>query len=384
VENSQGIFKRLQEVLSHIHLVKAFGKERKEIRGYVRSLAKNIRFNLSNTKLEIWGLFACSLADRVMLGLILFYGGYQVINQELTFGSLSAIIIYLSQLSGIQGSLAQFFQGVTEGMISYERVEAILNTPSAAIELNEAKEFRIAKGSVEFRNVSFGYNKQLVLDNLSFIIEGGSFAGLVGPSGCGKTTIINLILRLFNPLQGEILVDGLAINKIKSRVFYDQIGVVLQEPFLWNDSIKNNILYSEESASFARVQEAAKIACIDDFVQNLKHGYDTVIGENACKISEGQKQRVAIARAVIKKPRILILDEALSCVDPEKETSIINNLSNFLPNTTMLVISHRISTIERMDKVYFLSNPGKMEISTHDKLKNLAAYQRYMIHSPEC
>ncbi|TAM38437.1 ABC transporter ATP-binding protein [bacterium] len=384
VEDSQGIFKRLQEVLSHIQLVKAFGKERRQTGIYVRSLVKNMRFNLGKTKLEAMGLFANSLVNRIILGLILFYGGYQVIIGQLTFGSLSAIIIYLSQLSGIQGSLAKFFQETTEGMISYKRVETILNAPPSAIEVNEAREFAITRGRVELRNVSFGYDKRMILDNLSFSVDEGSFVGLVGPSGCGKTTIINLILRLYSPIKGEILIDDCCINKIKSKTLYEQIGMVLQEPYLWNDSIKNNILYAEEGASFTQVQEAAKIACIDDFVEGLRDGYNTIIGENACKISEGQKQRIAIARAVIKKPRILILDEALSSVDCQKENLIINNLRAFLKGTTIIMVSHRVATIEKMDVVYFLADPGKMEISTHDKLISQAIYQKYVAQSLGC
>lgn len=382
VENSQDIFRKIQEVLSHIQLVKAFGREKKEAHGYVRSLVKNIRFNLANTKLEVVGLFANSLANYAILGLILFYGGYQVIRGRMTFGSLSAIVIYLSQLSGMQSSLAQFFQEVTEGLISYERVREILETPSVRIEEGEAKEFTIPKGGIELRNVSFGYDKYPVLDNLSFTIDGGSLAGLVGPSGCGKSTIINLILRLYNPNDGEVLIDGSSINKIKSRALYEQIGVVLQEPYLWNDSIRNNILYAKESASIAQVQEAAKIACIDDFIKGLKDGYDTIIGENACKISEGQKQRIAIARAVIKKPKILILDEALSSVDYRKEALIINNLRAFLKGATIIIVSHRISTIEKMERVYFLADSGKMEFSTHDNLMRSSAYQKYVAQSP--
>ncbi len=383
VENSQGIFKRLQEVLSHIYLVKASGREKQETSGYVRSLVRNIRFNLRNTRIEVAGLFANSLANRIILGLILFYGGYQVITGQLTFGSLSAIVIYLSQLSATQSSLAQFFQQITEGMISCGRIETLLNIPPVSIEENEAREATIAKGSIEFRNVSFGYNKRLVLANLSFTVEGGSFVGLVGPSGCGKTTIINLILRLYSPLGGEILIDGRAINKIKSKGLYEQIGVVLQEPYLWNDSIKNNILYAEEGASFAQVQEAARIACIDDFIKELKDGYDTVIGENACKISEGQKQRIAIARAVIKRPKILILDEALSSVDSRKEAQVINNLRTSLKGTTIIIISHRISAIEKMDRVYFLDSPGKMEILTQYDFKNHTVYQKYLAQLAE-
>ena len=376
VENSQDIFQRLQEVLSHMQLVKAFGKERSQIREYIRGLIKNIRFSLTNTKLEVAGSFANSLTNRIILGLILFFGGYQVIKGKMTLGSLSAITIYLSQLSGLQSSLANFFQQITFGLVSCERLEMILEAPLESREDEQAKEILFSKGQIQFKDITFGYKKdKMVLENLSFNIAGGSCIGLVGHSGCGKTTITNLILRLYKPIFGEIIIDGYNMNIMKSKSIYEQIGVVLQEPYLWNVTIEDNIRYGKQDAIFEEISRVAQIACIDDFINTLPQEYDTIIGENACKISEGQKERIAIARTLIKRPKILILDEAMSSLDSETEDRIINNIKAEFKNSTVIVVSHRLSTIKKMDLVYFLESPSNIEIGFPDEL--LERSQKY-------
>jgi ABC-type multidrug transport system fused ATPase/permease subunit len=382
VENSQYIFERLQEVLSHIHLVKAFGREKSESRNYIRSLIRNIEFSLTKTRWEVAGSFANSLFNRVILGLIVFYGGYQVIKGRMTFGSLSAIAIYLTQLSGLQSSLAQFFQQISLESVSCERLEAILSAQADCLEDKNTVELKSLKGDIEFKNVTFGYKEdESVLKNMTFSIPACSCVGLVGPSGCGKTTIVNLILRLYRSWEGEISIDGLNINSFKPQSLYKQIGIALQEPYLWNDTVENNIRYGKDNASSREISYAAKIACADEFVSNLSQRYDTVIGESACRISEGQKQRLAIARAVIKHPKILILDEALSSVDTITEEKIINNIRGYLADSTIIVISHRPSMIKKMDSVYFLVAPGSINIDTHENLlsKN-AQYQDYLVH----
>ena len=195
------------------------------------------------------GSFASDAAHRVILGLIIGYGSYQVLKGKMTLGTLGAITLYLNQLSGLQHTLAYSLQQISIGFISCERLNTILD---AQVDLKENKLTRdspFLEGTLEFRNVTFGYNPdKMILKNLSFCIRSGSCIGLVGPSGCGKTTIINLILRLYKPLKGEIIVDGSDINLIKSKSFYEQVGVVLQEPFLWNDTIENNIRYGKENA----------------------------------------------------------------------------------------------------------------------------------------
>lgn len=385
VEASQGIFKQLQEVFSHIHLVKAFGREGYEIKHYIRTLTERIRISLKYARLEIVALFVNGLINRVILGLITFYGGYQLIKGEITLGTLSAITVYLSQLSGLQGVFTDFFRNMSLGLVSYERLETILSVQSPIpMEDSNAREVVFPKGKIEFNDVIFGYKQgKMVLDKLSFRIEGGSCIALVGPSGCGKTTIINLILRLYNLTEGMILTDGHDIRNVKSKSLYAQIGVALQEPYLWNDTIENNLRYGNSGVSVEEIAKVTQLACIDELISSLRDGYRTVIGENACRISEGQKQRIAIARAVIKKPKILILDEALSSVDMNTEAKIINNLKDFLKETTLIIVSHRVSAIEKMDLVYFLAGPGEMLIAPHTQLMGNVVYQEYLASLPQ-
>lgn len=381
---SQGIFKQLHEVLTHIQLIKAFGRQDYEKRRYIRSLIEKIRFSLKNTRLEITASFANSLANRIILGLITFYGGYQLIKGRMTLGSLTAITIYLSQLLGLQNSFAHFFQQISLSFVSCERLDFMLESQPGLIEDKSAKEIIFSNGKIEFRNVTFGYRQdKMVLENLSFGIAGGSCIALAGPSGRGKTTLVNLILGLYNLYDGRIFIDGDNLKNIKSKSLYGQIGVVLQEPYLWNDTVGNNIRYGKPDANFKEVIEAARIAYIDDFINALPRGYNATIGENACKISEGQKQRIAIARAVIKKPKILILDEALSSVDMQTEATIINNIKDFLKETTLVIVSHRSSAIKKMDLVYFLADPSRMLIGRHTELLQDVIYQEYLAALPD-
>jgi ATP-binding cassette subfamily B protein len=345
-------------------------------------LIENIRFGLISTRLGVISGFANSSAQRIILGLIVFYGGYQIIKGKMTLGSLSAITLYLNQLSGLQSSLAYFFQQVSLGLVSCERLDSILETKLDSIEDKYTREIIFLNGRVEFRNVTFGYRQdKMVLQNLSFSIEGGSCIALVGPSGCGKTTIFNLILRLYKPLSGQIIIDGGNINLIKSKSLYAQIGVVLQEPYLWNDTVANNIKYGKPDASFKEVAEATKIACIDGFINNLPLGYDTIIGENACKISEGQKQRIAIARALIKRPKILILDEAMSSLDSETEDKVIDNIMRGFKDSTIIVVSHRLSAVRKMELIYFLKDASSIETGTHEELLEKTPQYRELFSS---
>jgi ABC-type bacteriocin/lantibiotic exporter with double-glycine peptidase domain len=382
VENAQHIFEKAQEIFSHMQLIKVSGRERRQTIKYIAGLIRNTRLNLSNIKLELTGSFTGNISYRVILGLIIGYGAYQVLKGKMTLGTLCSIALYLNQLSSLQHTLTYSLQQISLGLISCERLNIMLDAKGDLKEDKLARDFIFSQGTLVFKDITFGYNPdKMVLKNLSFCIEGGSCVGLVGPSGCGKTTIINLVLRLYKPLKGQITIDGADINLIKSKPFYKQIGVVLQEPFLWNDTIENNIRYEREKATFKEIKEAANIACIDDFVNGLEDGYKTVIGENACKISEGQKQRIAIARALIKKPKILILDEALSSIDAELESRIIDNIRNLLRDSTIIVISHRLSTISKTNAVYFLAAPDKIEVAAHESLlRNNPQYPHYLAH----
>lgn len=380
---SQDIYKQLQEALAHVHLIKAFGMEDYHSRFYTRTMVKKIRQGISNARSETACSFAIDLANRAVLGLVTVYGGYQLVRAEMTLGNLSAVTLYLSQLSGLQCSFAQFFRKVSAGIVSYERLESILENGCAKpCEGKKMISPLFSESTIEFKDVTFGYRPGAsVFEKLCFTIESGSCLGLVGFSGSGKTTIVNLILRLYSLNSGKIFIGGFDISLIEKKSLYSQIGAALQDPYLWNDTIENNIRYAKLDASIQQIREAANIACADQFIKALPQGYDTIIGENACKISEGQKQRIAVARAVIKRPRILILDEALACVDAYTEEAIIRNIRNESDrkNNTLIIISHRLSTIRAMDKVFFLNRLGKLEIASHDELieKN-SDYRAYL------
>ncbi len=379
VESSQDLFRRLEETLSHMYLIKASGRERREARSYVKRAIENVRLRLKSIKLDLGASFLSSAVQKAILGAILVYGGYEVIKGNMTLGTLSAISIYLGQLLGIQETAAYFVQQVPPGLVSCERLDRVLELPPAPSEEGAGgAEFR--SGRLEFKDVSFGYlPERNILDGVSFSIEEGACVALTGPSGCGKTSIINLLLRLYRPLRGQICINGEDIQKMAARGFYDHLGVVLQEPYLWNDTLENNIRYGREDASSAEIEEAARVACIDGFIRGLPEKYRTVIGEEACRISEGQKQRVAIARAVIKKPKILVLDEAFSSLNGELEETIIGNLRKALAGSTIIVVSHRLPTIKLTDKVYFLESGNKIDSGTHDEvLRRNTKYSDYL------
>jgi len=368
-EHSQGIFKSLQEVLSHIQLIKVFGKESSSVNDYLKMLIANIRIRIKNIRLEMFSGFASSAATRIILGLVTFYGGYQVIKGEMSIGALIAITVYLKQLMSLQENFAQFFQTVALGLISCQRVAEVLNEEATVVQARYAQEARFQKGQIVFQDVSFGYRVgEPVFEKFNFAIEGQSHIALVGPSGCGKTTLLNLVLRLYDPWSGNILIDGQRIDELSFVSFKQQIGMVLQEPTLLNDTIRRNIAFAVDTADDKEVIEVARLCGADEFIRRLPLGYQTVIGENACKISEGQKQKIALARALIKQPKILILDEAMNAMDSESEEAIMANIKKTQKGVTLIVVSHRLSTVLNADLVYFLAKPNGLIIAEAKEL----------------
>ncbi|MBL7131044.1 MAG: ABC transporter ATP-binding protein [Candidatus Omnitrophica bacterium] len=369
IEHSQDIFKSLQETFSHVQLVKVFGKEAASVNDYLKRLIVNIRLRIKNIRLEIFSGFASNAATRIILGVITFYGGYQVIKGEMTLGTLTAIMVYLRQLVGLQGNFAHFFQTVALGLISCQRVACVLDEKTKVVQARYAKELRLQKGQIVFQDVSFAYRAgEPVFEKLKFTIEGESHIALVGPSGCGKTTLLNLILRLYEPSSGDILIDGQRIKELSFSSLKGQIGMALQEPFLLNDTVRRNIAYAVDGVDDKEIIEAARICGVDEFVRHLSKGYQTIIGENACKLSEGQKQKIAIARALVKKPKILILDEAFSSMDSASEEGIIRNIKENFKHITLIVVSHRLSTVLNADLVYFLNRPDRLIIGKAEEL----------------
>ncbi|MBU0634323.1 MAG: ABC transporter ATP-binding protein/permease [Candidatus Omnitrophica bacterium] len=377
-ENSQGMFSSLAEVFSHIQLIKACGKESSTIRNYLKRLIVNMKIEKKQTRLEVFSDCTTDIINKLIIGIIALYGGYQVIKSRMSLGSLTAIMVYFGQLMGLQGQFAYFFQNTIRGIVSGQRIAQILDERTTLIEAENAKKVVFKQGEVVFKNVGFGYREgEYILKNISFDIKGGRHIAVAGPSGCGKSTLLNLILRLYDPLNGGIFIDGENIKELSFKSLRGQIGMALQDPFLFNDTIKSNIAYGIEGASDKEILEAARLCGIDAFVEGLALKYETVIGENACKISEGQKQRIAIARALIKKPKILIMDEAMSSLDSEREEEILSKIKQIQGISTLIVVSHRLSTLMAMDRVYYLAdNETVVADNAQNLLKNNTSFSK--------
>lgn len=382
IEKSQDIFSSLYELFSNINLIKAFGKEDYETKRFEENLLKRIDFDLKNAKLANISSFFSAVSDKAISGVIALYGGYQIIKGTFSLGSYTAVMIYLMQFIGLIKSIGGFYEAIMLSSISRQRITEILDTKPQIQDKQEAIDYRILEGRVEFRDVSFSYKKnEFILQGLNFSIGPGAKIALVGQSGCGKTTLLSLLLRLYEPLAGRILIDSLDIKEIKIKSLKEQIGIALQSSLFWNDTIKNNILYAKETASMDEVIEAANTSEVSRFISRLPKGYDSKIGEDACNISEGQKQRIAIARAVIRRPKILILDEAMSSLDSETEDKLIDNLKREFRDSTVIIVSHRLSTVQKMDLVYFLEVPSNMLIGTHEEILKINKKYRELFAS---
>ncbi len=332
-----------------------------------KNLTKRVDFELKRAKLLSISGFSGSILNKVIGGLIALYGGYQVIKGTLTLGSFTAVMIYLTQLSGLARSIGVFYETMLINSVSRQRLSKILNIRPRIEDAQGAIDYHILRGGIEFRDISFGYKKdELLLEGINFSIKPAAKIALIGSSGCGKTTLLNLLLQLYEPEEGSVLIDELDIRDIKLKSLKAQLGIGLQEPFLWNDTVANNILYGSSEAGEEDLIRASRIAEAHRFILNLPKQYDTIIGEGACRISDGQKQRIAIARAIIGRPKILILDEAMSSLDSETEDKIVDNIRGEFSNSTIIFVSHCLATVKKMDLVYFMEGPSKINIATHD------------------
>jgi len=379
----ENIYAKFIEVFSHLPLVKAMGKEAAESKRYLHRVIENLRLEIKNLKLVIAGDFIGSFVNRFIVGVIALYGGYRVIKGEVTLGSLLAIMMYLNQLMALQNSVVKYFRQINLGTVSCQRIDDILQEEPARTRAR-TRRFDFPKGEILFSDCTFGYKESaLVLDKINFKIGSGSAVALVGPSGCGKTTIVNLILRLYEPLSGDIFIDGENIKDLDSSCLYNQIGVALQQPFLWNDTIENNIRYGKPDCLAEEIIHAAEITGLDILVKSLPEGYQTKVGEDAGKISQGQKQRIAISRAIIKRPKILILDEAMSSLDLESERKILDSLLKDRKGLATIIISHRGSVLDLVEKVYLIEGKDKITSGALAELRENPVFLRLFSESKE-
>lgn len=357
------------ETLQGIRVVKAFGREQEEISRYTEANGALIRNNIRTEGLWQFIFPAFSFIAGLGTLLIWYLGGKNVLNDELQLGTLIAVITYLGMLFGPLQWFSQMMSWASNAMVSAQRVFEIIDTPSEVPDLQEPHTLDVIEGSVEFDNVTYGYEKHHpVLKNISLQVSPGEMIGLVGHSGAGKSTFINLICRFYDTDEGMIRIDNIPIRSIKQDELRQQIGVVLQETFLFDGSIAENIAYSKPQATPEEIMRAAKIANAHDFIVRLPDGYDTRVGERGHKLSGGEKQRVAIARAIIHDPRILILDEATASVDTETERQIQEAIARLVKGRTTFAIAHRLSTLRNADRLVVLDRGKIVEVGTHEEL----------------
>jgi len=364
----------VSDTLTGIRVVKAFGQEEKETN----------RFNEKSQDLcdaaitleRKWTIYNPIMSITRIVGVIVvwYVGGKYVFDADpkkmMTLGSIVAYASYLEMFYGPIFMLTDMARVVTHSLSAGERILEVLDAKSEVEDAPDSVSVPRIKGGIEFRNVTFGYNKlRPVLKNFSLVIKENETIGIVGKSGSGKTTLISLLSRLYDVDEGEILIDGINIKKIRYDDLRRQIGVVLQEPFLFSGTIAENIAYSKPGAELLDIVRAAKAANAHDFMIVTKpDGYDTYVGERGGRLSLGERQRVSIARAILHDPRILILDEATSSVDTETEKEIQDALYRLIKGRTTIAIAHRLSTLRNSDRIVVLEEGKLAEQGSHDEL----------------
>ncbi len=359
---------RLQDVISGIRVVKSFGQEQKEIRQFKE---ENHRLMTIQQRNEVfWATLYPFVTFILTIGsfFVLFFGGQMVLADQMTVGELTQYSAYASMLYGPLGWLTRLPRMLMHLTTSLERMYDILDEESTVVDRNTAKPHDIV-GKITFDNVSFGYKSyEPVLENISFEVQPGEMIGLVGASGAGKSTLINLIMRLYDVDDGRILIDGVDIRDITKASLHSQIGVVLQETFLFTGTIFDNIRFAKPDATREEVIAAAKMANAHEFITRFPDGYDTYVGEHGYTLSGGERQRIAIARAILHQPRLLILDEATSSLDTETEFQIQQALERLTKGRTTFAIAHRLSTLRNADRIVVIDNHRIAEIGTHNEL----------------
>lgn len=359
----------LQDNISGIREIQLFNQQKRELEKIKDRVYKHISALLN--ALKVSAIFHPTVGFLSSIGtvVVVSVGGFMALNGKISVGDIVGFILYLGMFYQPVTALSQVIENVQQALAGAERVFEILETESEIKERPNPIELRDVKGKVTFEDVSFSYNEGApVLKNISFNIEPGQMVAFVGPTGVGKTTIMHLLVRFFDPDSGSIKIDDIDIKDVSLRSLHNTISMVMQDVFLFDGTIAENIAYGREDATIEEIVNAAKIACAHDFIVELPNGYNTYIGERGVKLSGGQKQRLAIARAILKDAPILVLDEATSSVDTDTESKIQEAINNLAGTRTILIIAHRLSTVKRADKIIVLNEGEIVEEGTHEEL----------------
>lgn len=360
---------QLQDSLSGLHEIQAFGQEAYEGERVRKKSFEQVVAMLRALKASAIFHPCVELLSSIGTVIVVFYGGYLAYSGQISIADIVAFLLYLSLFYAPVSGLANLLENLQQSLAGAERVTMILATPSAIQNEKDAEELIDVKGALSFENVSFNYeNKIPVLKNISFSCKPGMMVALVGPTGVGKTTATQLISRFYDPVEGRILIDGHDIKKVTLESLRHNISPVLQDTFLFNGSIAENIGYAKPDASREEIENAAKAANIHEDILAMPDGYETQVGERGLRLSGGQKQRVAIARAILRNSPIIILDEATASVDVQTERQIQAAINELTGKRTIIAIAHRLSTIMNADLILVIHEGEIVEQGTHDEL----------------
>ena len=370
-----------QESFSGIAVIKAFVKEAKELWAFKKLNVENEDANLSHTKASVLFRVMVSLFVESVICVILGYGGYLVWQGQFNAGQLLEYIGYFTAVIWPIMAVSELIDMSSRGKASLLRLSELLDAPINVQDRPDVSELEKVRGDIEFRDLSFRYpdGEFDALSNISFTIHAGENVGLVGKTGSGKTTLVDLILRTYNVPDGTLFIDGQDVNSVSIHSLREACAYVPQDNFLFSDSIENNIAFGVEGIDREMVVSAARLSDVDGNIQEFSQGYDTILGERGVTVSGGQKQRISIARALMKDAPILILDDSVSAVDTKTERAILSNLRQTRAGKTTILIAHRISTIEQMDKVLFMDDGRITAFGKHEDLYETCPDYRKMV-----
>ena len=370
-----------QETFTGIAVIKAFVKEYKELKAFVKLNKENEDANVSYVRYDMALEILVTLLVQSVICVILGYGGYLVYLGKFDAGQLVEYIGYFTAIVWPIMAVAMLIEKTSRGKASLNRISELLDAKQDVVDRADVTEPETLSGDIEFRHLTFRYpdGEYDVLRDVSFRINAGESVGIVGKTGAGKTTLVDLLLRTYNVPDGTVFVGGYDVNRISIRSLRENCAYVPQDNFLFSDTIRNNIAFAIPDAAQDAVETAAKLSDVHGNIADFRDGYETILGERGVTVSGGQKQRISIARALLKDASILILDDSVSAVDTKTEKIILDNLQAYGKDRTTILIAHRISTIEKMDKIIFIDDGAIVAVGSHAQLYSTCDEYRRMV-----
>lgn len=369
-----------QETIAGNRVVKAFAKEDYELEKFDRENAgyRDAQLNAASIWMKYIPMF--EILSQCLTIILMIMGGFMVIDGEMTIGNMVTVNGYLWMLNSPLRQAGWIINDLQRFLTAIEKIYKVYTTEPDIKQPEHVVEKRKLKGSVTFDHVNYYTNDDTVLKDISFHVEPGQTVGIIGATGSGKSSLVNLICRFYDVNQGRVLVDDIDVRNLNLQTLRGNIGIAMQDVFLFSDTIEGNIAYGNPDCTFEQVQAAAKIANADEFIREMPEGYDTIIGERGVGLSGGQKQRISLARAILKDPSIIILDDTTSAIDMETESLIQNELKKISDERTVFIIAHRISSIIHADQILVLDNGRLVERGTHEQLLAKKGYYSTVFH----